>query len=101
MAELVRRRHSSPVEKKDGRVRTSTWRLAPRNSSRGQIEDRGEEEKVERIFGFLHKINFSPELKVDDLKIPCKVNNPILIKEINYFEGYPVFTANPIAIQKK
>ena len=47
----------------------------------------------QRILGFLHKINFSPSLKVDDLKVPQKIKEPIMIKEINYFEGYPVFTA--------
>ena len=33
--------------------------------------------------------------------MPCKVNNPIMIKEINFLEGYPIFTAKIAAIKGK
>jgi len=59
------------------------------------------DEKAIKIKGFLHKIHFCPELKSDALKIPCKVNRKIMIKENNYLEGYPIFTASLDKLAKK
>jgi hypothetical protein len=42
------------------------------------------DDMTHKVYGFLHKINFSPELKDEELKIPCKINNKIMIKEVNY-----------------